>query len=334
MAIKILSTVGIASRPAHKLVNSAKFVKPSFIFNPNSQKHTESAVIWAELISPYVYTKTTKWISWLNEFEVDAERNPALDNASSYATVRPNTHMKNLYLDNIDVRMENGRAYKVYNDDDDTYFDIREDQMLQAILKYGIQPGGKIGGEWIFALNHTQMKCYLVDGKEYKEALAANISNISTGIKRTKDFIVGNVYTDKNGISEYVYVGNFPVPKLSLFPSHTNTNVSIGKDKKHYFLHKEPVVTQTPHGCTIESINTVYETTIAPYSAAKLEASVKLVTDNINRVGKSLRCGYMWNDKIDYSLVNNIVWTDSKAISAIIAEMYLNGTDNVLASMV
>lgn len=43
--------------------------------------------------------------------------------------------------------------------------------MIQAIIKYGIQPGGIIGGEWVWAMNHTQSKCYLVDSDEYKEML-------------------------------------------------------------------------------------------------------------------------------------------------------------------
>jgi hypothetical protein len=192
--VKILSEIGFAAKAKQNARNvlDAKGrlcrVQPAFFFDPNSQKQKESAVAWTGKVDKHIAQKTTKWLGYINDYESEWVRNPQLDHIDQYVTIRPNTPMDNLYLDDIDVRMEGGRAYKVYNADDDTYFDVREDQMLQAILKYGIQPGGKIGGKWVFAMNHTQMKCFLEDGNEYKLALAtaAKPSKLSTKKKKTK----------------------------------------------------------------------------------------------------------------------------------------------------
>lgn len=79
--------------------------------------------------------------------------------------------MRNLRFLDIDTRLEGGRAYKVADPATNAVFDLREDQVAQAILKYGIAPGGIIGGEWVWAMNHNQPKCYLVDGSEYQAML-------------------------------------------------------------------------------------------------------------------------------------------------------------------
>ena len=151
---KILHNVGLAQQPINHNITSTG-PQSTFYFDPDSVKQKETAVQWADVICTYVGSKR-------------------ISNGSTGYTpiVRANKPMTGLILTDIDVRMEGGRAYKVINPADNSLFDIREDQMLQAIIKYGIQAGGLIGGEWVWAMNHTQIKCYLVDGKEYLDMLA------------------------------------------------------------------------------------------------------------------------------------------------------------------
>ena len=183
MAIKLIKDLGFAIN--HQTQTSAFHnctVRPTFFFDNASVKAKASAEVWASHHLPSI---------------------PRVQ-----AQVRPNTPMDNLWLDNLETRMEGGRAYKVINKDDMTYFDVREDQMLQAILKHGIQAGGKIGGEWIFAMNGSQCKCFLVDSKEYQEVLAREAIKPKVMVKvSAKDLKVGEIYSNKNMTEEYVYMG-------------------------------------------------------------------------------------------------------------------------------
>lgn len=332
--IKILKEVGLASKKSTRAVNSTVEIKPTFFFDPESQKAKESAVNWAGFVQKQIAVESTRWSKYMKAFETDWIRNPELDNIDKYVTVRPNTPMDNLYLDDIDLRMEGGRAYKVYNADDMTYFDIREDQMLQAILKYGIQAGGKLGGKWIFAKNHTQMKCFLEDGKEYQEALKITAKSNTIGTKVTKGFIVGNVYTDKSGIPEYIYIGSFPV-----IVAVKGGYCSI-KDNMHYFLNKSDQHgihgNVMPNGYDISSHRAVYETTKQSLTTAELNKLAALVVPNRDRFGKSKDCGYCWYKEYDTDGTMNdksIKWTDTRTRASYIADMFLNGVSSVEAEL-
>jgi hypothetical protein len=164
---KILHNVGLAQQPINHNITSTG-PQSTFYFDPDSVKQKETAVQWADVIWTYgrPSCRVPKGYWYLIA--------PPISNGSTGYTpiVRANKPMTGLILTDIDVRMEGGRAYKVINPADNSLFDIREDQMLQAIIKYGIQAGGLIGGEWVWAMNHTQIKCYLVDGKEYLDMLA------------------------------------------------------------------------------------------------------------------------------------------------------------------
>jgi len=164
---KILHKVGLAQQPINHNITSTG-PQSTFYFDPDSVKQRETAVKWADVVwtfqPPSRYHPNGLWY---------LETPPTSNGSTGYTPiVRANKPMTGLILTDIDVRMEGGRAYKVINPTDNSLFDIREDQMLQAILKNGIQAGGLIGGEWVWAMNHTQIKCYLVDGKEYLDMLA------------------------------------------------------------------------------------------------------------------------------------------------------------------
>lgn len=161
---KLLSKVGLAKRPAHPENLSA--ASGGFFFDPSSVAATKTAKEWANKVwrfeLPNRYYTAPTW--HLN--------NPSKDEPSEFLIqIIPNLPMTTMRFLDIDTRLEGGRAYKVMDHVTNAIFDIREDQFAQAILKYGIAPGGIIGGEWVWAINHTQPKCYLVDGIEYAAML-------------------------------------------------------------------------------------------------------------------------------------------------------------------
>jgi hypothetical protein len=159
---KILHKVGLAQQPINYNITSTG-PQGTWYFDPDSVKQKESAIAWADRV-----WVLSQWGNWY------LDNVPTSNGSTGYTPiVRANKPMTGLILTDIDVRMEGGRAYKVINpSDNNSLFDIREEQMLQAIIKYGIQAGGLIGGEWVWAMNHTQMKCYLVDSTEYLDMLA------------------------------------------------------------------------------------------------------------------------------------------------------------------
>lgn len=161
---KILPNVGVAQQPRN-LALSTNEPRGAYFFDPDSEKQRASAIAYADVV--HVFQQPTKY--WPNGCWTTTHAAATPTGPTGYAPiVRPNKPMTGLVLLNLETRLEGGRAYKVTNPADNTLFDIREDQMLQAILKHGIQAGGVIGGEWVWAMNHTQIKCYLTDSDEYK----------------------------------------------------------------------------------------------------------------------------------------------------------------------
>ncbi len=253
MTIKLIADLGYAvnCKPTTSTFHGIT-VYPTFFFDNASMRQKASAETWAG---------GNKVIWTGSRYIPDTANNPS-------SKVRPNVPMTNLWLDNLETRMEGGRAYKVINKDDFTYFDVREDQMLQAILKYGIQAGGKIGGSWVFAMNGTQCKCFLVDGKEYQEAVARSAITPTIMVKASyKNLKVGNVYSNKNADEEFIYVGFFGhkvvvTPERRDYNNKTVTPAVYKLQNKHAFVCKVKwwYDKNTPAPFVLTTPSTVYET--------------------------------------------------------------------------
>lgn len=245
MTVKLITDLGYA---IHNVSKTSQFhgvtVYPTFFFDSSSERQRDSAEVWASY-----------------RLHVSSPR--------VQAQMRPNTPMSNLWLDNLEQRMEGGRAYKVINKDDFTYFDVREDQMLQAILKHGIQAGGKIGGEWVFAMNGTQCKCFLVDSKEYQEVLARVAIAPAVMVKASyRNLKIGSIYCNKNAVEEFIYVGFLSHQKLVSYEQRDHWNGRVLAPavfttvKKHTFLTKNRswYNAAVPAPLVFEAPSTVYET--------------------------------------------------------------------------
>jgi hypothetical protein len=245
MSVKLITDLGFA---IHNVSQYSSFhnetVHPTFFFDNASERQKEKAEVWAS-----------------NRLAISSPR--------VQAQVRPNTPMNNLWLDNIEQRMEGGRAYKVINKDDMTYFDVREDQMLQAILKHGIQAGGKIGGEWVFAMNGTQCKCFLVDSKEYQEVLNRVAIAPAVMVKASyRNLKVGSIYCNSNATEEFIYVGYLEDKVIVSYEQRDYRNwnrVTVPAvyktKKKHTFLTKTRLWYNTAVPAPLEFVtpSTVYE---------------------------------------------------------------------------
>lgn len=180
MSVKVIKELGYAINSQNRTsAFHGMTVEPTYFFDKASQNAQGSAESWASARGTPVKAK-----------------------------FRPNTPMKNLYIDNIEFRDQGGRAYKVINMDDMTYFDVREDQMIQCILRHGIAAGGKMGGEWVFAMHGSQCKVMLTDDKEYMDAVARSVLPV---VKVTpKNYKFGEIYTNKSQKEEFIYVGLLP----------------------------------------------------------------------------------------------------------------------------
>lgn len=167
----ILTNVSFAQRQPHPLLPNRAL--ETMYCNPSSKKACASAVNWA----------TGRWPSSPNglgdlyyesaaSYQACRQHMPAF--TPSVLVTRPNVPMTGLVIIGLEERGNGGRAFKVTYPGDNSLFDVREDQVLQAMINHGIQKGGILGGEWVWAMNHTQIKCYLVDGVEYQNMLRAN----------------------------------------------------------------------------------------------------------------------------------------------------------------
>ena len=123
----------------------------------------------------------------------------------------------NVTLVDLHVRSEGGRAYKVV-DEDNRQFDMREDQLLEVFKMIGIQPGGKIPGQFVWGVLGSQMHLTLVGGtlynemltqanqlKDFKEQKAAGLTPTESSLK------FGHIYR-KRDQSLHIFVGKAKIP--------------------------------------------------------------------------------------------------------------------------
>lgn len=75
-------------------------------------------------------------------------------------------------LEFVKVDYGDSTSVTAYSKKTKLYFTVSGEQFKQAVMKYGILPGGLIGGQWVLGINHTQIKLYLLDGEEYIKLLS------------------------------------------------------------------------------------------------------------------------------------------------------------------
>lgn len=123
----------------------------------------------------------------------------------------------NITIMNIEKRSEGGRAYKVH-DDEMRMFDLREDQVTEAMRHCGISPGGKINGKFTWGILNGSVKLVLVGGTSHAEMLK-NVEEmkkreelLKSGNALTPDKLkFGHIYVQKHG-SLHLFIGKVKLP--------------------------------------------------------------------------------------------------------------------------
>jgi hypothetical protein len=111
----------------------------------------------------------------------------------------------------LEKRGEGGRAYKVITPDG-FYFDLREDVLLDTMLREGIEKNGVLGGTFIWGYIGSQMKLVRVGSELHNALKVANENSKKVKLSR-KDFKIGGVYKSKAGIVK-VFLGNVDTVEL------------------------------------------------------------------------------------------------------------------------
>lgn len=109
---------------------------------------------------------------------------------------KPNSPMKNLRIISLEKRCEGGRAWKVLTEDN-LWFDLREDVLLDA-LQNGSVKNGVLGGEYVFAVVGSQMKIVRVGSELYKR-IQSYMGRKEAKEIPVKDLVAGHVYANKKG---------------------------------------------------------------------------------------------------------------------------------------
>ena len=175
------------------LVGNKISVSPTFPYNPDSKTSPETAKRWAWTAS-YHLSKDGCRISSTTPVEKYTK------------TITRKNDPFSLKIIDIDARSEGGRAYIVI-DDEGRRFDLREDQVLEAIAFNGIEAGGKIKGSFVWGVAASTVRLVLYGGE-----LWTKMSNPDTTEKKKKnaakipgkDLIVGHMYKQE---CSYVYNG-------------------------------------------------------------------------------------------------------------------------------
>lgn len=135
-----------------------------------------------------------------------------------------NLPIKNVVITSLEHRGQGGRAYKVILNNR-YYVDLREDVLLDAILHAGINRGGKLMGEYLFAKVSSQMKLVRIDSSLYNELIKSTAMNHSTKVKNLK---FGRIYESKT--ERLIYLGNV-----------TSTEVHLIEKNNHPYNAQTPV---------------------------------------------------------------------------------------------
>lgn len=166
-----------------------EMVTPAFVCDAGNPKTLATAVSWAERSRNYYDYEKKKSIK---------KADPVVQDR------RKNEPMKDIRVVSLDIRGNGGRAYKVVTKDN-YYFDLREDVLLDAMIKAGIREGGYLNGEYIWARVSSQMKLVRV-GSTLHAALIKTTEKSKLKRIGVKELVHGGVYANKRG-EKFVYVG-------------------------------------------------------------------------------------------------------------------------------
>lgn len=206
--VKLLKNVAFATRPEDtdkNLFDEKIKVLPTFPYNPESKTSPETARLWVEDVN-----RKQIW----NYQTGKLEDNPNWVEKTNDAVVVDNTPTELTIID-LEARGNGGRAYKVI-DPNSRLFDLREDQLIEAIKMFGILPGGKINGKFVWAVVGSQTKLIAIGGEIYNRATKV-VEEVEKVIPITKnDLVEGEIYQLRTGEMR-LYLGKLKLPGSKSF---------------------------------------------------------------------------------------------------------------------
>lgn len=143
-----------------------------------------------------------------------------------------NIPVSGIRIVNLDKRSNGGRAYKIIYPPN-YLVDMREDVLLDVIFNEGIEKGGFVRGDFVWAVNKSQMKLVRKNSSLYDE--------FNLRSKIAKSVLISNKDLKKNGIylckdgSISLYLGEVSTIHfnryLKVYQNHKDTKIRIN-DKK------------------------------------------------------------------------------------------------------
>jgi hypothetical protein len=151
-------------------------------------------------------------MSWANQRTWNWQTRSYEDDGFVPTVVELNNDPFDVTIIDLQVRSQGGRAYKVI-DGESRVFDLREDQLLEALRLGGVQPGGKINGKFVWGVLSSQVRMVYVGGEMHGKMAAQLETNKELEVARANNltpkastFVVGRIYKKRDG-SQHVFVG-------------------------------------------------------------------------------------------------------------------------------
>jgi len=119
--------------------------------------------------------------------------------------LRENKPMKKIEIVGLEERGNGGRAYKVIVEGGH-YFDLREDVLLESMIELGIDKGGFLRGEYVWAKYGNGMKIVRVGSPLHDILSKGNIIHNAKQIKKT-DLVIGGIYSTKT--QQLLFLGDY-----------------------------------------------------------------------------------------------------------------------------
>lgn len=175
-----------------------------------------------QLVSPTFVSTTEKTLitarKWIEQKRI-REYNPETreyyhDHSPVQEQTVDNKPIDNVRIIGLERRGNGGRAYKVLIDD--IYLvDLREDVLMDAMNLYGIDPGRKLKGKYIWAKIGSQTKLIMVQGEVEKELQTATDIKEQQREIESKDLVVGGIYKMKS--KALIFFGYDTISKQNAF---------------------------------------------------------------------------------------------------------------------
>lgn len=169
-------------------------VIPVFISDASNAKTIQTGIRWAQPSAyEYIFNETTK--------RYDHVARAVMPEVIQ--DVRENKPFTNIKIVSLEHRGNGGRAYKCTNEDN-FWFDLREDVLLDLLIEEGISKGGYLNGSYIWARVASQMKLVRVGSELHTKLIESTKRTVLKNIS-TKDLKIGGIYKTKtNTIGIYL----------------------------------------------------------------------------------------------------------------------------------